>query len=56
MRRTILTVALGLVVFSAGRVDAHPPWGIAVDGRGRVVLRRHRPRQPYLAASKPRAS
>jgi sugar lactone lactonase YvrE len=38
MRRTILTVALGLVVIARGRVDAHPPWGIAVDGRGRVVF------------------
>ena len=38
MHRTILTVALGLVVIAGGRVDAHPPWGIAVDGRGRVVF------------------
>jgi sugar lactone lactonase YvrE len=38
MRRTILTVALGLVVIAGGRVDAHPPWGIVVDPQGRVVF------------------
>ena len=38
MRRTILTVALGLVVIAGGRVDAHPPWGIVVDPQGRVLF------------------
>ena len=38
MRRTLLIAILVVAAFSSGRADAHPPWGIAVDDRGRVYF------------------
>jgi hypothetical protein len=38
MSRTLLTAALLLAAPLAGPAAAHPPWGIAVDHRGRVYF------------------
>jgi sugar lactone lactonase YvrE len=38
MSRTLLVAALSLAAPLAGRAAAHPPWGIAVDHRGRVYF------------------
>jgi hypothetical protein len=38
MRRTILTAILAIAAILGGRTDAHPPWGIAVDDRGRMGI------------------
>jgi sugar lactone lactonase YvrE len=38
MRHTSLIAVLVVTAFSARRADAHPPWGIAIDGQGRVVF------------------
>lgn len=36
MSRTLFIAALAFAAPLAGRVAAHPPWGIAVDDRGQV--------------------
>ena len=38
MRRTLLITCLAALGLPAGRADAHPPWGIALDDKGRVVF------------------
>lgn len=38
MHRTILIAILAVAAIPGGRADAHPPWGIAVDERGRVYF------------------